>query len=76
MLRNNPDKMSVEIRKEIQFDIAHILFIDVVGYSKLSVNDQHAAVEELNRIVRAAEQVQRADSRIRSLPTLELGSAY
>ena len=61
--------MSVEIRKEIQLDIAHILLVDVVGYSKLSVNDQHAAVEELNRIVRAAEQVQQADSRIRSRPT-------
>jgi len=61
--------MSVEIRKDIQLDIAHIVLIDVVGYSKLSVNDQRAAVEELNRIVRAAEQVQRADSRIRSRPT-------
>ena len=29
--------MSVEIKKEIQLDIAHILLIDVVGYSKLSV---------------------------------------
>ena len=46
--------MSVEIKKEIQLEIAHILFIDIVGYSKLSVNDQHAAVEELNQIVRAA----------------------
>ena len=61
--------MSVEIRKEIQLEIAHILLVDVVGYSKLSVNDQHAAFEQLNRIVRAAEQVQRADSRIRSRPT-------
>ena len=61
--------MSVEIKKEIQLEIAHILFIDIVGYSKLSVNDQHAAVEELNQIVRAAEQFQRADSRVRSCPT-------
>jgi hypothetical protein len=61
--------MSVEIKKEIQLEIAHILPIDVVGYSKLSVNDQHAAVEELNQIVRATEQFQRADSRVRSRPT-------
>ena len=60
--------MSVEIKKEIQFEIAHILFMDIVGYSKLSVNDQHAAVEELNQIVRAAEQFQRADSRVRPRP--------
>jgi hypothetical protein len=46
--------MSVEIKKEIQLEIAHVLFIDIVGYSKLSINDQHAAVEERNRIVRAS----------------------
>ncbi len=45
--------MSAEIKKEIQLEIAHVLFIDIVGYSKLSINDQHATVEELNRIVRA-----------------------
>jgi len=60
--------MPVEIKKEIQLEIAHILFIDIVGYSKLSVNDQHAAVEELNQIVRAAGQFQRADSQVRPRP--------
>src|SRR4029077_21097580 len=41
--------MSTEIKKEIALEIAHVLFIDIVGYSKLSINDQNAAVEELNR---------------------------
>src|SRR6201981_3191385 len=54
--------MSVQVKKEIQFEIAHVLFTDIVGYSKLSVNDQHAAVEQLNQIVRASEEFQRADS--------------
>src|SRR5213078_1744787 len=54
--------MSTEVKKEIQLEIAHVLFIDIVGYSKLSVKDQHAAVERLNQIVRASEQFQRADS--------------
>ena len=54
--------MSTEIKKEIELQIAHVLFIDIVGYSKLSINDQHAAIEELNRIVRAAEQFQRAEA--------------
>ena len=36
--------MSAEIKKEIQLEIAHVLFIDMVGYSKLSINDQHTAV--------------------------------
>jgi TolB-like protein/Tfp pilus assembly protein PilF len=63
--------MSVESKKEIQLEIAHVLFIDIVGYSKLSINDQHAAVEELNRIVRASEQFQRAEaaSRLTRIPT-------
>jgi serine/threonine-protein kinase len=54
--------MAAEIKKEIQLEIAHVLFIDIVGYSKLSINDQHAAVEELNRVVRASEQFQRAEA--------------
>ena len=53
--------MSAEIKKEIQLEIAHVLFIDIVGYSKLSINDQHAAIEELNQVVRASEQFQRAE---------------
>src|SRR5437879_3468586 len=54
--------MAAEIKKEIQLEIAHVLFIDIVGYSKLSINEQHAAVEELNQVVRASEQFQRAEA--------------
>ena len=63
--------MPIEIKKEIQLEIAHVLFIDIVGYSKLSINQQHAAVEELNRIVRASEQFQRAQAadRLIRIPT-------
>src|SRR5438552_2722968 len=63
--------MPIEIKKEIELEIAHVLFIDIVGYSKLSINDQHAAVEELNRIVRASEQFQRAEAanRLIRIPT-------
>jgi hypothetical protein len=38
--------MSVEIKKEIQLEIAHVLFIDIVSYSKLSINEQRAAKTE------------------------------
>jgi TolB-like protein/class 3 adenylate cyclase/Tfp pilus assembly protein PilF len=63
--------MSVEIKREVQFEIAHVLFIDIVGYSKLSINEQHAAVEELNQVVRASEQFQRAETvrRLLKIPT-------
>src|SRR5438552_7249862 len=63
--------MPIQIKNEIQLEIAHVLFIDIVGYSKLSINDQHAAVEELKRIVRASEQFQRAEAanRLIRIPT-------
>src|SRR5437016_5635802 len=63
--------MTAEVKKEIALEIAHVLFIDIVGYSKLSINDQQAAVEELNRIVRATEQFQKAEvaERLIKIPT-------
>src|SRR5437016_6664278 len=63
--------MSAEVKKQIHLEIAHVLFIDIVGYSKLSINEQHAAVEELNQIVRASEQFQRAEGagRLHKIPT-------
>jgi TolB-like protein/Tfp pilus assembly protein PilF len=59
--------MPTEIKKEIALEIAHVLFIDIVGYSKLSINDQHAAVEELNQVVRVSDQLQRAEAASRLL---------
>src|SRR5437773_6612286 len=63
--------MPVEVKKEIQLEIAHVLFLDIVGYSKLSVNEQHARVDELNGIVRLSEQFQKAEAanRILKIPT-------
>src|SRR5205085_1206968 len=63
--------MGAEVKKQIQLEIAHVLFIDIVGYSKLSINEQHAAVEELNQIVRASEQFQKteAGNRLLKIPT-------
>src|SRR5437773_8382499 len=54
--------MSVESKKEIQLEIAHVLFIDIVDYSKLSIDEQRSAVDELTRIVRATEQFQKAEA--------------
>ncbi len=63
--------MPAEIKREIELEIAHVLFIDIVGYSKLSVNEQHARIEELNEIVRLSEQFQNAEAanRILKIPT-------
>src|SRR5436853_786247 len=54
--------MPAEVKKEIQLEIAYILFVDTVGYSKLSINEQHAVVDELTQIVRGAEQFQKAEA--------------
>lgn len=54
--------MSIEIKKEIQLEIAHVLFIDIVGYSKLSINDQCSTIDELTQAVRTSEQVQNAEA--------------
>jgi TolB-like protein len=59
--------MSAEVKKEIALEIAHVLFIDIVGYSKLSINEQHALVEELNDVVRVSDQLQRAEAASRLL---------
>src|SRR6184192_2789303 len=63
--------MPAEVKKEIQLEIAHVLFLDIVGYSKLSVNEQHGRVDELNGIVRLSEQFQKAEAanRILKIPT-------
>jgi TolB-like protein/class 3 adenylate cyclase/Flp pilus assembly protein TadD len=44
------------------FDIGYILFIDVVGYSKLSGEEQKNVVRQLNQIVRATREFQRAQA--------------
>src|SRR5437867_5541757 len=63
--------MPAEVKKEIELEIAHVLFLDIVGYSKLSVNEQHARVEELNEVVRLSEQFRKAEaaSRLLKIPT-------
>src|SRR6266704_1140320 len=63
--------MSADVKKEIQLEIAHVLFIDIVGYSKLSINDQRAAIDELTQAVRTSEQFQNAEAaaRLLKIPT-------
>src|SRR5437879_6779201 len=63
--------MASQIKKEIKLEIAHVLFIDIVGYSKLSINEQRAAIDELTQTVRASEQFQNAEAagRLIKIPT-------
>jgi TolB-like protein/class 3 adenylate cyclase/Tfp pilus assembly protein PilF len=63
--------MAAEVKKEIQLEIAHVLFTDLVGYSKLPINQQRASVERLNEIVRGTDEFQAAESagRLIKIPT-------
>ncbi len=63
--------MSTEVKKEIELEIAYVLFIDIVGYSKLLVDQQRRLLEILNEIVRGTEQFQRAEvnNRLITIPT-------
>jgi hypothetical protein len=65
------NQMAAELKKEIELEIAHVLFIDIVAYSKLSVNEQHSRIEELNEIIRSSEQFRKAEAanRILKIPT-------
>ena len=55
-------EMASDVKEEIHLEIAHVLFIDIVGYSKLSINEQHAAVDELTQIVRTTELFRKAEA--------------
>jgi len=60
-----------EVKEQIRLEVAHVLFIDVVRYSKLSINEQRAVVDELTTIVRGSDQYQKAEAagRLIKIPT-------
>src|SRR5438132_1750198 len=63
--------MSTEVSKEIELEIAYVLFIDIVGYSKLVTHEQRRLLELLNQIVREAEHFRTAEAngRLITVPT-------
>jgi len=63
--------VSTEVKKEIELEIAYVLFIDIVGYSKLLIDQQRRLLEMLNEIVRGTEQFRKAEAnhRLITIPT-------
>src|SRR5438270_7430605 len=59
--------MAAEVKKEIALEIAHVLFIDIVAYSKMASDDQRAAIENLNQIVQATDEFRKEGSENRLL---------
>src|SRR4051794_3796240 len=56
---------------DVKFEIGHVLFIDIVGYSKLLINEQSDQIETLKEVARATEQVRlaEAEGKLLRLPT-------
>jgi len=67
-----PDEQKTKLRLEI----AHVLFIDIVGYSKLRTTEQSAQIEKLRKIVRGTEQFRTAEAegKLLRLPTGDGGA--
>ena len=59
----NPQDTPAEPTPDLQLEIAHLLLIDVVGYSKLLVNEQIELLQELKQIVRSTESFRAAEAR-------------
>src|SRR5256885_15530155 len=62
--------MPPEPSSESKFEIGHVLFIDIVGYSKLLIEDQKERLHQLTEVVLATAQVRAStDEQLVRLPT-------
>src|SRR5213596_4247564 len=63
--------MSTEIKKKIELEVVHVLFLDIVGYSKRLTNEQQTLIDQLNQVVRSSEEFQSAEAagRLIKIPT-------
>jgi hypothetical protein len=63
--------MPTEAATDPKFEIGHVLFMDIVGYSKLLIGEQSDLVGQLKEVVAASEQFRRADeqNKLVTLPT-------
>jgi class 3 adenylate cyclase len=68
--------MSTEPSSDVKFEIGHVLFIDIVGYSKLLINEQSERIQTLREIVRGTEQFRLAEAQAKllRLPTGDGGA--
>src|SRR5437763_13291828 len=59
--------MPTEVSKEIELEIGYVLFVDIVGYSKLVTSEQRRLLDLLNQIVRESEHFRLAEAKHRLL---------
>ena len=67
--------MPADSSSDVKFAIGHVLFIDIVGYSKLLIHQQTDQLQRLKQIVRGTEQVRlaEAEGKLLRLPTEMVG---
>jgi TolB-like protein/class 3 adenylate cyclase/Tfp pilus assembly protein PilF len=63
--------MPAEVKANAELELGHVLFMDIVGFSKLLVDEQTEATDRLTEIVLNCNQVQRAEAadKLVRLPT-------
>jgi TolB-like protein/class 3 adenylate cyclase/Tfp pilus assembly protein PilF len=68
--------MAEDQKPKLRLEIAHVLFIDIVGYSKLRTTEQSGQIQELREIVRGTEQFRAAEAegKLLRLPTGDGGA--
>src|SRR5947199_3483580 len=68
--------MPSELSSDVKFEIGHVLFIDIVGYSKGLINEQSESLQKLKEIVRGTEQfrIAEAEGKLLRLPTGDGGA--
>jgi len=68
--------MPSELSQDVKFEIGHVLFIDIVGYSKLLINEQSEQLQKLKEIVRGTQQFRSAEAegKLLRLPTGDGGA--
>jgi TolB-like protein/Tfp pilus assembly protein PilF len=68
--------MSSASSSDVKLEIGHVLFIDIVGYSKLLITEQSEQMQKLREIVRATEQFRlaEAEGKLMRLPTGDGGA--
>src|SRR5215467_5465314 len=68
--------MPADSKSDLQFEIGHVLFIDIVGYSKLLIDEQRERIRELTEIVRGTKQFRSAEAegKLMRLPTGDGGA--
>jgi TolB-like protein/Tfp pilus assembly protein PilF/class 3 adenylate cyclase len=68
--------MPSEASSDVKFEIGHVLFIDIVGYSKLLITEQSDQLQTLRQILRGTEQFKKAEAegKLLRLPTGDGGA--